>query len=151
MRVDGDRIGALEVRHAVAVALRQPGAAAVGRVDVEPQVLGAGDVGELADRVDRSRVGRARDGGDRERRQAGRAVPGDGRGDRRAAQVEVVVGGQDDQRVRREPELVERPRDREVGLVARVDPGVLEVPAARRAGQSRGACRDAGRGPASCP
>ena len=50
----------------------------------------------------------------------------------RAAQVEVVVGGQDDEGVGREAELVERAGDREVGLVAGVDPGALEVLAARR-------------------
>ena len=53
-------------------------------------------------------------------------------GNGRGPEVEVVVRWQDDERLARETELVERPGDREVGLVARVDPDVLEVLAAWR-------------------
>ncbi len=52
VRIDGHRIGAIEVPDPIPVAVRQSGASAVGRVDVEPQVLRGGDVGKLADRVD---------------------------------------------------------------------------------------------------
>ena len=58
--------------------------------------------------------------------QAGRPIAPDRVRDGRPAQVEVVVGGQDDERLGREPELIERSRDREVGLVARVDPRAIE-------------------------
>ena len=53
-----------------------------------------------------------------------------------APEVEVVIRWQHDERVRREPELVERTRDREMGLVARVDANALEVLAARRCVQT---------------
>ncbi len=78
----------------------------------------------------------ARDRGDRERRQAGRAVAGDRVGHWGGSQAEVVVGRQHDQRLAWEPELIERSRDREVGLVAGVDARVLEVLAAGRRRQT---------------
>ena len=130
--VDGHRVGAVEVRDAIPVPHRQPCATAVCRIDVQPQALGLGHVGQLADGVDRTRVGRAGDSRDGVWRQTGRSVAGHGIGDRGPTQVEVVVGWEHDQRLGREPELVERPRDREMRLVAGVDPGALEILAARR-------------------
>ena len=132
VRVDGHRVRAIEVRDATGVARRQPGAAAVRRVDVEPQAVRRGDVRQLADGVDRAGVRRAGDRRDRERRQAGGQVARDGLGDGRAAQPERVVGRHDHEGVAREPEEVERPRDREVRLVAGVDAAPVELAAARR-------------------
>ena len=95
------------------------------------------DVRELADPVDRARVRRARDPGDGERRQAGRRVAGDGRRDRGAPKPEQLVGRDDDEGLGREAEQVKGPRDREVGLVAGVDPRALEVLAARRTAEAQ--------------
>ena len=103
---------------------------------MEPQILRCRHVGELADRVDRARVGRARDARDRERGQAGRAVPGDRLRDWPATQVERVVGRKHDQGLDREAQLVECPSDREVALIAGVHPGTFEVLAAGRSGQA---------------
>ncbi len=95
VRVHGDRIGALQVRDPPRVTGGQPRRAAVGRVDVEPQVLGRGDVGQLPGGVDRPGVGRADDAGDRERRQSGGPISCDRLGDGRAAQPEPLVGRDD--------------------------------------------------------
>ena len=136
MRVDRDRIGAVEVRHPPGVARRQARRATIGSVDVEPQRFARRDVGQLADGVDRPRVGGSGDAGDRERQQPGRAVSGHGRGDGRAAEPESGVGGDDHERLGWEPEQVERPRDREVGLVGGIHPNALEQRPARRPARS---------------
>ena len=94
-----------------------------------------GDGGELLDQVDGAGVRGARDGRDRDRRQAGRPVAGDRLGDGLRVEAEAVVGRQDDERLRREAQLVECPRDREMRLVGRVDPRALERRAPRRRGQ----------------
>ena len=99
---------------------------------MEPQALAPRQLGELLDQVDRARVRRPRDGGDRERRQPGGAVAADRLGDGLGVEPEAVVGRQDDERLGREAELVERPGDREVGLVGGVDPDALQRAAARR-------------------
>ena len=147
MRVDRDRIGALQVRHAAASRARQARRGAVRRVHVQPQALARRHVGELADGIDRAGVRRARDRGDRERQEARRPVARDRRRDGRAAQPEVVVGRDDDERLRREAELVERPADREVGLVGRVDADALERPPARRRGVAAELAAGGRRGP----
>ena len=86
--------------------------------------------------VDRAGVRRARDRRDRERREArgpvaARSPRRTGSGWRRNRSSV----GKHDERVGREAQLVERPPDREVGLVGRVDPDALERGTAGRAGQ----------------
>ncbi len=130
--VDRDRIGALQVRHPGRVAGRQADRAAVGGVDVEPQAVVLGKVGQVCCPVHRPGVRRAGHGADRERPQATGPIRLDRRGDRRAAQAERIVGGHDLQGVDRESELIEGPADREVGLIGGVHPGALELPAAGR-------------------
>ena len=62
----------------------------------------------------------------------GRAIASDGLGDRRAAEPEGLVGGDDHEGLRREAELVERAADREVGLVGGVDAEALQRTPPRR-------------------
>ncbi len=135
VRVERDRIGAIEVGHARGVAGRQSGGTSVRGVDVEPQVLGRGHVGQLADDVDRAGVGRPGHAGDRERDEARRPVGGDGGGDRRAAQPEPIVRREHDQRLGREAQQIEGASDGEMRLVGGVHPNAVEGrPTGRPAG-----------------
>ncbi len=99
---------------------------------MEPEALALGDVGQLAGQVDRAGVRRADHGRDRERGQPGSPIRGDRFRDRIPPQPEPLVGRDEMERLRWEAELVERPGDREVGLVRRVDPGPLEPATAGR-------------------
>ena len=133
VRIDGDRVGPLQPRDPPGVTWREPRRPAVRRVDVEPQPFALRDVGELVDGVDRTGVG-------------GAATPTMANGVRPAARSRAMAAatgaprrwkssspGHDRERRRPGTQLVQRPSDRVVRLVADVDPGVLEVAAARRA------------------
>ena len=132
VRIDGDRIGPIQIADPGTIAGRESDRAAVRRVHVEPQILGRRDIGELADRVHGPGVRGAGHGRDREGLEAGGAVAGDGQRDWRALQAEPVVGRDDHECLGREAEQIERAPDREVALVRGVDADVLEHRAARR-------------------
>ena len=78
MRIDGDRVGAVEVRDAAGVARDRRAAPPYAASTWSHRPCGSGDVRQLADGVDRAGVRRAGHGRDRERRQAGRDVALDG-------------------------------------------------------------------------
>ena len=130
--VDRDRVGPGEVGDARPVAAREERRAAVGRVDVEPEPVACGHVGQLPGGVDASRVGASDHAADGKWSQAGREVGLDLGRHRGAAQPEALVGRHDGQGVGREAQEVERLGDREVGLVGRVDAPALESGRARR-------------------
>ena len=117
---------------------RQPCGAAIGRVDVQPQALARRQLGELGTRSTEPVFVEPATAAIANGVRPGRAVGGDRLGDRRAAEPESLVGRHDDQRLGREPELVERPADREVRLVRGVHADAFEGAAARRAGRARG-------------
>jgi hypothetical protein len=133
VRVYGDRIGAVEVRDAIGVAHGESRRAAVGRVHVEPQSLRFGHVRQLADGVHGTGVGGSGNRRDRERPEARGAIACYGRRDRRAKKPEPLVRRDHDERLGREPELVQRPRDREMGLIRGVDAHAFEHRPARAA------------------
>ena len=131
MGIDGDAVREVQPGHPARVASRQPGRPAVRRVDVEPQALAARERGEALDPVDRARVGGARDRADRDRCGARRPVARDGLGDGLRVEAEPLVGREGHEGLGREAELVQGPGDREVRLVAGVDPDAVQVAAAR--------------------
>ena len=137
VRIDGDTVREIQAGDAAGVPGGESGRAAIRGVHVEPQALARRQVRQLRDEVHGARVGGARDGGDGDRPQAGRPVARDGRGHGFGVQAEAIVGGQHDQRLGREAQLVQRPRDREVRLVAGVDAHALQRRAARRPVQPR--------------
>ena len=134
--IDGDAVGSLEARHPLGVARGEAGGAPVGGIDVQPDTLAVGDVGQARRVVDRAGVRRPGDGGDRERRVPGGPVAGDRLGDRPGLQAEALVAVDHDQRVVGEAEHAQRPRDREVGLIAHVHARPLQVGASRRGGRA---------------
>jgi hypothetical protein len=117
VRIDRERVRALEGRHERGESRGQPRRAAVRRVDVEPDAFGLGEVGEVAERVDRSRVRRAGGADDGEGRPARRAVGRDGHRDGLGLEAEAFVGRDPHERVGREARDREGPRGREVRLV----------------------------------
>ena len=68
MWVERDRVGALQTVQPGAPSFGECSEAAVRRVGMEPHAQVAADLGELCERVDRARVGRARARGDEQRR-----------------------------------------------------------------------------------
>ena len=130
--IDRERVGSLEGGQLVRLPRGQPGGCAVRRVDMEPQALALGEVGERGDIVDRSRVRGAGDGADGERCEPGRAILGDRRRDGPRAKTVVILGRNDPKGAVREAEEVDRTLDREVGLVGSVDPRAFEPRSARQ-------------------
>ena len=90
-----------------------------------------GEIGELADEVDRAGVRRARHRREAQRHETGGAVQRDRLGGRTGVQPEALVGRNHSKRLRREPKEVQPSRDRKVRLVADVHARALEVRASR--------------------
>ena len=93
VRIERHGVGALDAGHGGATALGEQEEAAVGRVDVQPEPLGGGEVGEGAQVVDRAGVHRARGADHQERREAGGAIGGDRGPQRFERQPEALVAG----------------------------------------------------------
>ena len=74
VEVEGDRLGALEAPGQRLQRGRQRGQRPEGAVDVQPQSLGGGDVGERVEIVEGAEIDRAGGADDQERGQAGGAV-----------------------------------------------------------------------------
>src|SRR5207253_11369118 len=77
---------------------------AVRAVDVEPQVLGRAEIGDLVERIDRARAGRSRAGRDAERAIARDTVGGDGGAERADFHAVSFVGRDLSDRLGAEPE-----------------------------------------------
>ena len=120
VRIERDRVGRLDPAQRRTSALGQRREAAVGGVDVQPHAVLAADLGELAQRIDRAGVGRARGDAREQRRAAGRDVGLDRARERRRRQPQVLPAGQDAQLVGPEAEQPRRAGDRRVRLVGRV-------------------------------
>ena len=101
VRVERDRVGALDPAEALPAAIGEMEEAAVGGVDVHPEVLGLGDVGHRVHRIDRARVGGPRGGDDEERPPAGGPILGDHRLQRLGVHPELRVDGDEPHRAAR--------------------------------------------------
>ena len=130
--IDGQRVGQREAGDAGRITGGEQRGPAVRGVDVEPEPLGTGERGQLGNEVDGARVRRSRDGADGDRPKPVSAICRDRIAHRRRVEAEPLVGRQHDERLGREAQLVERPRDREVRLVAGVDAHAVERGAAGR-------------------
>ena len=78
MRIERDRVRALEAGVACAMSGQRGADRAVRAVHVEPQALGGTEIGDLTERVDRARADGSRARRDAERVHARGAVGGDG-------------------------------------------------------------------------
>ena len=123
MRVDRDRVGALEAAEERGRARRRGRGRAVGAVDVEPHAVLGADVGERVERIDRARARRAggADHGDRDH--ACGAIGLDRARQLVGAHAEGAVGADRAQRAAAEAEHVAGARDRVVRLLGRVHGG----------------------------
>ena len=74
VRIERDAVGSLDPDEPLAAAFGEPEEAAVRGVDVDPQALAPGDVGDRGQRVDRPGVGGACCGADQERTPASGAI-----------------------------------------------------------------------------
>src|SRR5690606_7419330 len=93
VRVEGDGVGVLDAGECGAAAFGELEAAAVGGVDVVPEVLVAGEVGQGRQRVDGAGAGGAGGAGQEEGAQAGGAVGGDEAGGGVGVHAQVGCGG----------------------------------------------------------
>ena len=90
VRVEGQRVGALHAAVAGGQRRVEHPEGAVGPVDVEPQPLGGGDLGERVERIDRAGVHGSRRAHQQRRRRAGGAVGRDRASQR--VRVEMSAG-----------------------------------------------------------
>jgi hypothetical protein len=119
VRVQGDGVGLFDAVQSLLAALGQLEEPAVGGVDVEPEVVGVGDVGDGVEVVDRARVGGTGTGDDEERTLVSLDVVLEGVD----IHPQVFVAGDDADGVcvGREAGEGGRLEDRVVGLVVDVD------------------------------
>ena len=85
VRIERDTVGEANGLELSGVASGKDGRRAVGAVDVQPYVLFAADLGDIAERIDGACVHGSRAGDDRDRRRALRPIARDRRGERRRA------------------------------------------------------------------
>jgi hypothetical protein len=119
VRVEHQRVGALQPGQQRAGGRPQRGRRAVGAVHVQPQVLLGADVGQRVERVDRARARGAGRGHDAHRPAPRRAVGRDRRPHRPGIQPEPGIGLQHPELL--EAEHAQRPRHGGVRLVGAVD------------------------------
>ena len=93
----------------------------VGRVDMEPDALGCGDLGDLGDRIHRGRGRRPEGGHDRDRQATRGSILGDRRSQEVRTEPGVVVGRDAHERVAAEAEGHARLLDGAVSLGRGVD------------------------------
>jgi hypothetical protein len=92
VRVEGDRVGALQAGVPAGQARVECPEAAVGAVHVQPQALVPAEVGEVAERIDGTGLHAPRVGRDQERPMPGPAVGRDRRPQAGQVDAEVVAG-----------------------------------------------------------
>ena len=127
VRVQGDRVGPFDAAHDPPAALGEEEEAAVGRVDVKPQPLRAGEGGKRRQVVHRAGVGGPRGAHHQERRPPRRAVGGDGRPQCFEVQAEPRVGSDGAHVLRWEAGQHRRLLDRVMHLVRGVEHTPEEV------------------------
>ena len=127
MRIERHRIGALDAGEDLAAARGKHEEAAVGAVDVEPQALARGEVGERRQRVDGAGVHRAGGGDQHERLQPAGTVLADRRLDHLRRQPEARVAWQRPHVLGRQPGQHRRLLQRVVHLVGAVDGAAQEI------------------------
>ncbi len=154
VRVDRERVDALEPAEQGSARRRGRRGGAVGAVDVHPDVVLGADVGEGVERIDGARAGRARDADDGDGRHAGRDVRLDRAGELVGPDAEGVVAADLAKRAPAQAEHVAGAADRVVGLLGGVDRGRtgLDAQLARgRQGPGPGAgqAREVGERPAA--
>jgi hypothetical protein len=125
VRVERHRVGPVDARKRAPAALGENGEPAVRGVDVEPHVGLAAQVGELAQRVDGARVGRAGVRAHGERGEPAPAIGVDRGGERRERQPESRVDGKHAHSLGAKPEHACGPRHRRVTLARHVDDEVI--------------------------
>ena len=160
VRVERERVRALEPGVARRERRVRRADRAVGAVDVEPQALGLAEVGHRVERVDRARVDRPRARRHAEGPAPGRAVRADGVAERLHVQAEVLVHGHGSHRVSTEPQHLGGLPDAAVALLREIedegrgragDPTGPDVPAVggRRPVPGGGEARERGHGAAA--
>ena len=125
--IERHRVGAIDPGERGAAAIGEREEAAVGRVDVEPEPLARGDVGEGRQIVDRAGAGGARARHEQERREARGAIAKDGGLDRRGDHAEAIVGGDLHHPLHREAGDERRLAHRVVRLLRGVDHAAQEI------------------------
>ena len=123
VRVDRDRVGALEPAEERRGAGRRGRGSAVRAVDVEPHAVLGADVGNRVEGIDGAGAGGAGDAHDGDRRDAGGAIGLDRAGELVGAHAQGVVAADDAQRAAAEAEHVAGAADRVVRVLAGVDRG----------------------------
>ena len=117
VRIEGDRIGPFDAREQRPEVVGQHGRPPVRRVDVEPQAFVLADVGELIERVDRSRGHRPRCADQRDGQTSGAPVGPDGLAELVGPHPEVLTDLDLSDGVVAEPEHVGGPIRGDVDLL----------------------------------
>ena len=128
VRVDADRVGALDAAQPPGSRLGDRREAAVRRVDVQPDALRGAVVGDRVQRVDGAGAGGAGVGAYRDGRAARGAVGLDGGSERGRIEAEVVAGRQHTNGVGADADDARGAGLGAVALVAHVDGGPSRVP-----------------------
>jgi hypothetical protein len=121
VRVEGDRVGELQTLERPAASFAETGERAVGTVDVEPEVVVAADLRQVAERVDGACRRRAGVRDDQQWQPPGGLVGADSAEERLRAHPGAFVGRDDAHLVGPEPERPRGACQRRVRLVGHVD------------------------------